>query len=376
LPAAAAVPRIAAALDEPAGARWFRAPGRVNLMGDHTDYNDGFVLPIAIQLECVAAARPAADGRVRARSLEFPQTPVDVPADGTAEPAEAAVAWGRYVAALVVALRERGRPAAGVEVVLSSSVPAGSGLSSSAALEVACALALCDAAGAALPQEQLAAACRRAEQLATGVPSGIMDQLASLAGRAGHALLVDCRSLDVTPVAIPAGLAVLVVHSDISRTLERSAYADRRAACEALAARLGLRALRDATWEQVRDDPIGRHVVTENARVHETARALLADDRDALGRLFAASHASLRDDYRVSIAELDVLVEALVGAGALGARLTGAGFGGAVVALADEDRAVAILEDASARYRAETGREPTPMIAIASDGAGPFEPQL
>jgi galactokinase len=299
-----------------------------------------------------------------------------VPADGSAEPRAASPSWGRYVGGVAASLGESGRTACGIDAVLSSSVPVGSGLSSSAALEVACALALCDAARFTLPRDELAAACQHAEQLATGVPSGIMDQLASLAGEAGHALLVDCRSLEIEPVAIPPSLAVLVVHSGVSRTLEASAYAERRAACEVLAARLGIPALRDAALEAVRDDPVGRHVVTENARVRETARALIADDRDSLSRLFAASHASLRDDYRVSTAELDALVESLVAAGALGARLTGAGFGGAVVALADAVDASAVLETATARYANETGRSPTALTAIASAGAGRFDPVL
>jgi galactokinase len=363
------VARIAAALPHDGAASWARAPGRVNLMGDHTDYNDGLVLPVAIQLECVVAYRPADHGRVRVRSLEVANAHVDVPADGTAEPRRVRPSWGRYVAGVVRVLAERGCVSHGVDAILSSSVPAGSGLSSSAALEVACALALAPS-GPAFSQQELARACQAAEQLATGVPSGIMDQLASLAGREGHALLIDCRSLEVTPVALPPGLAVLIVHSGVHRTLERSAYTERRDACRALAARLGLAALRDATPDQVRGDQLGRHVVSENARVQQTARALAADDRAALAGLLAASHASLRDDYRVSSTELDILVEELTRAGALGARLTGAGFGGAVVALAGVDAAEHVLADATRRYRERTGIDPYAFVARAAAGAG------
>ena len=352
------------------------APGRVNLMGDHTDYNDGFVLPMALDLECVVAALPRADSVIQACSLDVDEHEVTVPADGTSEPYTTTPPWGRYVAGLARALAERGRPPVGATLVLSSSVPEGSGLSSSAALEVACALALCDAADFALPFEELALTCQRAEQLATGVPSGIMDQLASSGGREGDALLIDCRTVAVEHVPMPSDIAVLVVHSGVPRTLEGSAYAERRGACEALAAELGVPALRDAALEQVQDNPLGRHVVTENARVHETARALVDGDRGALGDLFAASHASLRDDYRVSTPELDALVEALTRSGAIGARLTGAGFGGAVVALCDRARVDGIADSAIARYREKTGREPMALVSLPAAGAGAFAPRL
>jgi len=353
-------------LDDPGRPRRFRAPGRVNLMGDHTDYNEGFVLPIAIDRWCTVASR--ASGRVRVRSLELGGT-VEVAADGSDEPSEVEPRWGRYVGGVVRALAERGRPPAGVDAVLSSTVPPGSGLSSSAALEVGCALALGDAADWGLPPAELAAACQRGEQLATGVPSGVMDQLSSLSGRAGHALLVDCRSLEIETIPLPADLAVLVVHSGVPRTLAGTAYAERRAACETIAAELGLRSLRDASLDEVADRPLARHVVTENARVHETARALQSGDRAALGTLFSASQASLRDDFLVSTPELDVLVEELVAAGALGARLTGAGFGGCVAALVEEERVEAVADTAAEAYRSRTRREPQAFVCRAVDGA-------
>jgi galactokinase len=301
-------------------------------MGDHTDYNDGFVLPMAIDRECVVTASRRDDGRVRARSFG---AAVDVDASGAEEPADVRPEWGRYVGGVVRALAARGRAPVGLDAEIESSVPAGSGLSSSAAFEVALALALCDVGGLTLDAADLARACQEAEHAATGVPSGIMDQLVSVAAVAGAALLIDCRSLEVEPVPLPAGVAVVAVHSGMPRKLEGSAYAERRAACEAAARRLGVRALRDATLDQVRDDPLARHVVTENARVLETAAALRAGDCERAGALFSQSHASLRDDFRVSTPELDVLVGELERAGAFGARLTGAGFGGAVVALVD-----------------------------------------
>jgi galactokinase len=363
--------RVAAEIEEPEGARWFHAPGRVNLVGDHTDYNEGFVLPLAIDRSCVVAARPARG--VRVRSLDTPGT-VEIPADGSADPARVEPAWGRYVAGVVRELAVRGRPPTGLDAVLASGVPAGSGLSSSAALEVSCALVLADAAEWELPPLELAEACRAAEEVATGVPCGIMDQLVSIAGADGSALLIDCRSLEYRPVPLPPRLAVLVVHSGVSRTLAGSEYAARRRACETLARELGLCSLRDATPSQVAEDPLGRHVVTENERVLECARLVERGDLVALGEVLVASHASLRDDFRVSTPELDVLVEELVDAGALGARLTGAGFGGCVVALCGSDAVEAVVETATKQYRERTAREPTAFVCRAVGGAGPFAP--
>jgi galactokinase len=353
------------------GARRFRAPGRVNLMGDHTDYNEGLVLPLAIELECVATVSRRDDGVVLARSSEL-EGEVVLAADGEVEAAKTSPAWGRYVAGVVAALAELGRPPVGAELALTSTVPPGSGLSSSAALEVACALALLAVAAFDLAERELALACQRAEHLATGVPSGVMDQLASISGRTGHALAIDCRDLTVTPVPLAPDLAVLIVHSGVPRTLVGSAYAERRAACDELAAELGLRALRDATADQVREHPLGRHVVSENARVPETARALATGDAAALHRHFAASHASLRDDYRVSTPHLDLLVEALVASGAIGARLTGAGFGGAVVAVSHYEEVHAVRAAAMERYRKESGLAPSAWVTQAAPGAGPL----
>jgi galactokinase len=345
----------------------------VNLIGDHTDYNEGLVLPLAVDLECVVRAEPSQDGLLTLRSLDLEDEPaVQLPADGGTHPAAVAPSWGRYAAGVASVLADLGRPPVAVEATVTSTIPIGAGLSSSAALEVAVALVLCDAAGFELPTVELARACQRAELVATGVPCGIMDQLASLAGREGCALLIDCRTLEVTPIPIPSSLAVVVVHSGLPRALAESAYAERRSACEAVAARLGLRSLRDATAEQVADDPRARHVVAENDRVLRAARALERRDAEDLGLLLSASHASLRDDFQVSTPELDVLVSALEDAGALGARLTGAGFGGCVVALARREAAADVARRAAETYRAETGLEPTVHVCRAVDGAGPL----
>jgi len=295
----------------------------------------------------------------------------DVQADAArATAAECEARYGVQAHVEVVDLGDQGA----VEGAVASSVPAGSGLSSSAALEVSVALALCAAAGLELDEKALALACQDAEHRATGVPSGIMDQLASVAGRAGHALLIDCRTLDVRHVAIPPDAALLVVHSGLRRTLETSEYAARRAECERTARDLGPGPRRDAPPEQVADEPLTRHVVSENGRVHASAEALERGDLARVGELFLESHASLRDDYRVSTPELDTLVDAIVAAGAAGARLTGAGFGGCVVAVAPRDSADEILRSAVATYRAKTGLPPMFWVCEPTSGAGPLEP--
>ncbi len=356
----------------PDGLRISRAPGRVNLIGDHTDYNDGLVLPLAIDRECLVAWRPRDDGRVTVGSLDLGGT-VDVAADGRDDPAAVtAPTWGRFVAGLVRSLARRGRPATGLDAVVSSTVPPGSGLSSSTALEIALALAVTGAAGFELPPHELALAGQEAERLATGVPGGLMDQLVSLHGQAGHALFIDCRTREIEPVPLPPELGVLVVHSGLPRTLATSAYAERRAECEAAAARLGVATLRDADPGRVAAMPRARHVVSENARVVDMVTALRAGDLAALGPLLLASHASLRDEYEASTPELDLLVDLLVGEGARGARLTGAGWGGCVVAVVDRESADRVASETARRYREATRLEPMAFTVRAVDGAGPL----
>ena len=283
------------------------APGRVNLIGDHTDYAGGYVLPIAVDLGTTVELVGGGD-HVELTSADD-DTPARVPLD-VADPSTVEPAWARYVAGVVAVLR----PATGGQGNVTTTLPIGAGLSSSAALEVATALAL----GFEGTAVDLALACQDAEQRASGVPCGVMDQLASAAGSEGHALLIDCGSLDVTPVPVPTDAEIVVVHSGQSRALAGSAYAQRRAELEAGDARRV------------------RHVQNENERVLACASALRAGDLVSAGRLMVESHASLRDDFEVSTPALDALVERLRAVpGVHGARLTGAGFGGCVVALTD-----------------------------------------
>ncbi len=310
------------------------APGRVNLIGDHTDHTGGLVLPMAIDLGTTVTGRAGGDV-VELRSLAEAD-PAVVPLDVT-DPSAVYPRWARYVAGVVAEVR----PPIGLVGTVETTLPIGAGLSSSAALEVAVALAV-GFRGTAL---DLARTCRRAEQRASGVPCGIMDQLASAAGVGGHALRIDCTTLEVRPVAMPGDVDVLVVDSGQRRELAASAYAERADACQAAQAVIG--PLRDAVVADLDalTDPVGRrrarHVVTENARVDELASALTSGDRRSMSAAMAESHRSLRDDFEVSTDVLDALVERLVATdGVIGARLTGAGWGGCVDALVEQAAAL------------------------------------
>ncbi|HEX7131858.1 MAG TPA: galactokinase family protein [Iamia sp.] len=307
-----------------------RAPGRVNLIGDHTDHTGGLVLPVAIDLETVVDGVRGGDV-VALRSDRDAETAV-VPRN-VVDPAAVTPAWARYVAGVVAEVR----PPEGFVGTVTTTLPLGGGLSSSAALEVAITLALRPDVADALTVAQIA---QRAEHRATGVPCGIMDQLTSAGGRAGHALLIDCGALVVVPVPLPEDLDVVVIHSGQARRLEGSPYAERAAQCRAAEAIIG--PLREAGLgtEVAIPDPVvrarARHVLGENARVRAAAEALVAHDGPLLGALLQESHASLRDDFAVSTPVLDSLVGRLDATpGVLGARLTGAGFGGCVVAVAE-----------------------------------------
>ena len=343
--------RFAGRFGSPPAGVW-RAPGRVNLIGEHTDYNDGFVLPFAIQLEAFVAARRTDDGVVSCVSVETGDAP-DARAGELAPGGPRG--WWSYVHGVADGVARAARGAsAGAEILVTSDVPPGAGLSSSAALECAVAVALRDLWDAPLDARELALVAVRAEHEFAGVPCGLMDQLASMLGREGHALLIDTRSLDVEPVPFPpTGVTAVIVDTGTSRDLAGSAYAERRAACEEAARTLGVRALRDVTLDALErarprlDEVVfrrARHVVTENARVLEAADALRAGDLARLADAMAGSHRSLRDDYEVSTPELDLAVDAALRGGATAARMTGAGFGGAVVALVPDDAADAVRD--------------------------------
>jgi galactokinase len=352
----------------PGATRVARAPGRVNLLGGHVDYHEGPVICAAIDRDVAIAFAPNDDGRIRLRSLDLPGA-VDIATDGSAEPAAVTPAWGRLVGGVARSLAYGGTVLTGIDGVVASNVAIGGGLSSSAAFEVAVATALVDAASASLGGLDLALACQSAEHIANGVPCGIQDQVAAVCGVREHALLLDCRTLVVETLPLPTDAALVVVDSAVPRTLEGSPWPQRRAEGVACAERLGLRVLRDATPEQVADDPRGRHVVSEMQRVWRLADALRAADLDAAGRLMTAGHASLRDDMEVSIPELDVIVEELLAAGAYGARLTGGGFGGCCIGLAPAARADDIARAVEARYATRTGRPGRAFVAQAASGA-------
>jgi galactokinase len=315
-----------------------RAPGRVNLIGEHTDYNLGFVLPIAIDLACYAASAPNRDGLFRVYSENLQQSrqwPLDqIP---NLKPTGD---WSDYIIGVARQLPlGRGR-----DLLVHSTVPLGSGLSSSASLEIATALAL--GWPGDLPSLELAKLARRAENEFIGLPTGIMDQYTSVFGRENAALCIDCRSLTAEPVDLPPDVAFIAVNSMVKHQLGQSAYRQRVTECSAAARALGLESLRDATLDQLQQihDPISqkraRHIVTENRRVLDFVEACRQNEKSQMGRLLLASHTSLQEDYEVSCAELDFLVaQALSIEGAYGARMTGGGFGGCIVALIDRDAA-------------------------------------
>ncbi|HEX5758454.1 MAG TPA: galactokinase [Thermoanaerobaculia bacterium] len=362
--------------------RLFRAPGRVNLIGEHTDYNDGFVLPMAVERDTVVAAAPRAGHTLRVTSLNRGE---EETVDLAAPPRPRRGTWLDYVEGTARVLEEEVGALGGADLVLLGDVPEGGGLSSSASLETAVGLALAALSGRTLDPRRLALAAQAAEHRFVGIRCGIMDQLTAVLGRAGHALLIDCRSLDVTPIPLqPGRAAVLVCDSGVHHRLAASAYNERRAACEETVARL---AAAHPEWRALRDVPPAelerhagllpppllaraRHVVSEMERTLQGAEALAAGELAAFGRLMLASHRSLRDDYEVSVPELDLLVEAAAAVeGVYGSRLTGGGFGGCTVTLVRPEavaRAGAALEESFSR---RFGRRPEWFVTAAAPGA-------
>jgi galactokinase len=326
--------------------RRYRAPGRVNLIGEHTDYAGGLVLPCAIDREVTLVA--ASDDAIRLTSDIAPDG-IELRADGEGT----ATGWGAYVAAVARELDTLGRPAVGLAGRFSSTLPAAVGLSSSAALEVCCAVALCDVAEFPVTDMQLAELCQRAELRAVGVPCGVMDQAAIVLGRAGHALLLDCATLEHEHVLFPENVAIVVIDSGERRELAASAYADRRREVERGLAGAGDEvALRRM-----------RHVHSENERVRRAVDALREGRLDELGPLFRASHDSLRDDFEVTTPTLDRLVDLCYEHGAIAARMTGGGFGGAMIALATVEEAPDLAGRVTRSFAAEHG-SPVPRWSV------------
>ena len=365
------------------GARFFRAPGRVNLIGEHTDYNEGFVLPMAIDRSTVVAASARDDRRVRIYSLNLDEeAEFDLDRPG----AKRRGVWLDYVEGVARALEERtGERLSGADLALASDVPVGSGLSSSAALEISAGLALLSVSGVAVDRVQLALAGQQAEHEYVGAMVGIMDQFIAAMGRAGHALLIDCRTLEATPIPFDtSSVEVAICNSNVEHELASSEYNARRAECERGVQVLrevlpGVRALRDVSvadferHEEILPEPIRRrvrHVLTENERTLQATEALRSGDLDEMGRLMDRSHRSLRDDYEVSCGELDALVE-IAGnfGGCLGARMTGGGFGGCTVNLVRRDALADFKQVIAAEYKRATNRETTIYVSEAGDGA-------
>ncbi|MCX4695226.1 galactokinase [Streptomyces sp. NBC_01408] len=359
------------------------APGRVNLIGEHTDYNDGFVLPFALPQRTEVAAARRTDGILRVHSADVPSGVVtfELSALDPAHPPQGADGWAAYPAGVVWALLDADLPVSGADLWIRSDVPTGAGLSSSAALEVATALAFTDLYGLPLTRPELAALARRAENAYVGVPCGVMDQMASACATDGHALHLDTRSLEQRHIPFDcaaAGLRLLVIDTRVKHDLADGAYAQRRSSCHEAAEALGLPALRDVPYEGLEraltrlGDPVRRrrvrHVVTENERVVRIEELLRAGRLRETGPLLTQGHASLRDDYEVSCPELDLAVATADAAGAYGSRMTGGGFGGSALALIDADAEPEVGRAVTRAFR-EAGYAP-PRITAAAPSAG------
>jgi galactokinase len=362
--------------------RIFRAPGRVNLIGEHTDYNDGFVMPAAVAFSTYVAIAARPDRKLFIHSEEFPG---NFEFDLDHLPQQRTGAWCDYVLGVASEFQKLGHELRGANLLIHGEVPIGAGLSSSAAVEVASALALMSTSETRLPLPELAKLCQRAENSFVGARVGIMDQFVSCMGRAGHAFFLDCRSLEFQFVPIPAGIQLVVCNTMVKHDLATGAYNTRREECEAGVRYFAkwdpaIRALRDVSVElldqHAHDLPLAirkrcAHVIRENQRTQDAARALIAGDVVRVGELMRESHRSLRDLYQVSCEELDIMVEAAEGLpGFCGGRMTGGGFGGCTINLVREENSQDFAREIAGRYRQKTGIAPDVYLCSAEDGAG------
>ncbi|MCE5165401.1 galactokinase [Plesiomonas sp. PI-19] len=360
-----------------------QAPGRVNLIGEHTDYNDGFVLPCAINYQTVVAAAKRDDNIVRVISVDYGNALDEF--DLTQEIAfQHDKMWANYIRGVVKCLLARGFQFTGADIAVSGNVPQGAGLSSSAALEVVIGQTFKVLFNLEISQAEIALNGQQAENEFVGCNCGIMDQMISAEGSQQHAMLLDCRSLETTSVSMPEELVVVIINSNKKRGLVDSEYNTRREQCEAVAAIFGVKALRDVTLEQFNQkshelDPLlrkrARHVITENYRTLDAAQALSQHDMQRMGRLMAESHASMRDDFEITVSEIDTLVamvKEVIGERG-GVRMTGGGFGGCVVALVPHDLVASVQAVVDANYEAQTGLKAAIYVCQAMDGAGLVE---
>ena len=355
-----------------------RAPGRVNLIGEHTDYNDGFVLPCAVQYHTLVAVAPRSDDQVHALALDL-QSETDAFHLGEKIAFHHDQMWSNYLRGVCLEMRSRGCPLRGCNIAITGNVPQGAGLSSSASLEIAVIRALALISGITMSGREMAIIGQAAENNFVGCACGIMDQLISAEGKTGAALLVDCRSLEMTALALPEALSLLVVNSNVQRGLVDSEYNARRAQCEAAAAHFGVHSLRDVELVELDRaesdmDPIiarrARHVLEENQRVLDTVQAFRTGDIHRIGRLMADSHRSMRDLFEITTPEIDSLVEIIAGVGGNrgGARMTGGGFGGCVVALLEHELIDPACAAIASSYPSRTGLQAS--IYPASPSAG------
>lgn len=359
---------------------FFQAPGRVNLIGEHTDYNDGFVLPCAIDYQAMIAVSPRDDQKVVATAHSFDGQVSEFELSLPIAHSEEAF-WSNYVRGVATVLLEKGMDLKGVNIAIIGNVPQGAGLSSSACLEVVTGLTLTRMAGLDVSLKELALIGQQAENEFVGCKCGIMDQMISACGKEDHAMLLDCRSLDTRLVSIPTSAAVVIINSNVKRGLVDSEYNTRREQCEAAAKYFGVKALRDITLAQLEaakgdlDDLTyrrARHVVTENDRTEAAAEVLAVGDLVAMGELMARSHASMRDDFEITVPAIDAIVEIVknvIGSEG-GVRMTGGGFGGCVVALVPQDKVVAVKQAVEQHYpQRSNGLSADIYVCRASDGA-------